>query len=94
MARVTKTRKPEALPKTPLESMMRDHLHALAVQNYSAETLRSPAVEGCCLRGCVKKLVRGFWKNDHESEQAKYPCYRCVNHHDPFRALIRTSASS
>jgi ribosomal protein L4 len=40
MARITKTRKPEALPTTPLESMMRDHLHALAVQNYSAHNRR------------------------------------------------------
>ena len=39
MARVTKTRKPETLPATQLEAMMRDHLHALAVQNYSAHTV-------------------------------------------------------
>src|SRR5579875_2270589 len=39
MARVTKTRKPEVVPATQLEAMMRDHLHALAVQNYSAHTV-------------------------------------------------------
>ena len=44
MARVTKTRKPEALPTNPLEAMMRDHLHALAVQNYSTHTVRNRQV--------------------------------------------------
>ena len=30
MARVEKTRKPRSPPQTPLEALMRDHLHALA----------------------------------------------------------------
>jgi integrase/recombinase XerD len=44
MARVTKTRKPAVLPRTPLESLMNDHLHALAVQNYSEHTVRNRQV--------------------------------------------------
>ena len=56
MARVTKTRKPEALPKTPLESMMRDHLHALAVQNYSTHTVRNRQVHiGYFIQWCVER---------------------------------------
>jgi integrase/recombinase XerD len=56
MARVTKTRKPEALPTTPLESMMRDHLHALAVQNYSTHTVRNRQVHiGYFIQWCVER---------------------------------------
>ena len=56
MARVTKTRKPEALPTTPLESMMRDHLHALAVQNYSAHTVRNRQVHiGFFIQWCKER---------------------------------------
>jgi integrase/recombinase XerD len=56
MARVTKTRKPEALPKTPLESMMRDHLHALSVQNYSSHTVRNRQVHiGYFIQWCVER---------------------------------------
>jgi integrase/recombinase XerD len=56
MARITKTRKPEALPTTPLESMMRDHLHALAVQNYSAHTVRNRQVHiGFFIQWCKER---------------------------------------
>ena len=56
MARVTKTRKPEALPATQLEAMMRDHLHALAVQNYSAHTVRNRQVHiGFFLQWCKER---------------------------------------
>ncbi len=41
MARITKTRKPQALPETPLESLLLEHLSALAVKNYSAHTVRN-----------------------------------------------------
>jgi integrase/recombinase XerD len=57
MARVTKTRKPEVLPATPLAVLMRDHLHALEVQNYSEHTVRNRRVhigffiEWCSERG-------------------------------------------
>ena len=44
MARVTQDpQTAKRLPATPLESMMRDHLHALAVQNYSEHTVRNRA---------------------------------------------------
>jgi len=39
MARVTKQRKPQPAPETPLEALMREHLSALAVKNYSAQTV-------------------------------------------------------
>ena len=56
MARVTKTRKPEALPATPLEAMMRDHLHALAVQNYSVHTVRNRQVHiGFFIEWCKQR---------------------------------------
>jgi len=56
MARVTKTRKPETLPATQLEAMMRDHLHALAVQNYSAHTVRNRQVHiGFFLQWCKER---------------------------------------
>jgi hypothetical protein len=44
MARITKTRKPQALPETLLESLMLDHLRTLAVQNYSVHTVRNRQV--------------------------------------------------
>jgi integrase/recombinase XerD len=40
MARVEKKRKPVALTQTPLEALMREHLHALEVQHYSEFTVR------------------------------------------------------
>lgn len=43
MARVTKRRKPEAAPATPLEALMREHLRALQVQNYSEFTVKGRA---------------------------------------------------
>ena len=56
MSRVTKTRKPETLPATQLEAMMRDHLHALAVQNYSAHTVRNRQVHiGFFLQWCKER---------------------------------------
>ena len=56
MARVTKTRKPETLPATQLEAMMRDHLHALEVQNYSAHTVRNRQVHiGFFLQWCKER---------------------------------------
>jgi integrase/recombinase XerD len=56
MARVTKTRKPETLPATQLEAMMRDHLQALAVQNYSENTVRSRQVYlGFFLQWCKER---------------------------------------
>jgi integrase/recombinase XerD len=44
MARVSKTRKPQAAPETPLEALMLDHLRDLAVRNYSAHTVRNRQV--------------------------------------------------
>ena len=43
MARVEKRRKPQAPIQTPLQALMRDHLHALEVQNYSEFTVRGRA---------------------------------------------------
>jgi integrase/recombinase XerD len=43
MARVEKKRKPQTVPATPLEALMREHLHALEVQNYSEFTVRGRA---------------------------------------------------
>jgi integrase/recombinase XerD len=40
MARVEKKRKPVAPTQTPLEALMREHLHALQVQHYSEFTVR------------------------------------------------------
>ena len=58
MALVTKTRKPEVLPATQLEAMMRDHLHALAVQNYSVHTVQNRRVHiGFFIQWCK---VRGL----------------------------------
>jgi len=44
MARVTKKRKPEAAPRSPLESLMHEHLEALQVKNYSEHTVRNRLV--------------------------------------------------
>ena len=44
MARVTKKRKPEAAPASPLEALMREHLEALQVRNYSEHTVRNRLV--------------------------------------------------
>ena len=59
MARITKTRKPQALPETPLESLLLEHLSALAVKNYSAHTVRNHRIyigfflEWCKERGLI-----------------------------------------
>ena len=44
MARVIKKRKPEAAPHSPMESLMREHLEALRVRNYSEHTVRNRLV--------------------------------------------------
>jgi integrase/recombinase XerD len=44
MARVTKKRKPEAEPRTPLESLMHEHLNALRVRGYSEHTVKNRLV--------------------------------------------------
>ena len=43
MARVEKRRKPQPIVQTPLQALMRDHLHALEVQHYSEFTVRGRA---------------------------------------------------
>ncbi len=43
MARVEKRRKPQAPVQTPLQALMREHLRALEVQNYSEFTVRGRA---------------------------------------------------
>lgn len=40
MARVEKRRKPQSIVQTPLQALMREHLHALEVQHYSEFTVR------------------------------------------------------
>lgn len=44
MARVTKPRKPDSTPTSPLESLMHEHLQALQVKNYSEHTIRNRLV--------------------------------------------------
>ena len=44
MALVTQRRKPEAKPETALEWFLREHLQALAIQNYSEHTVRNRLV--------------------------------------------------
>jgi integrase/recombinase XerD len=41
MARITKIRKPQALPETPLESLLLEHLREMSVKNFSAHTVRN-----------------------------------------------------
>jgi integrase/recombinase XerD len=56
MARIERKRKPQTIPETPLESLMRDHLRALAVQNYSENTVRSRQVYlGFFLQWCKER---------------------------------------
>ena len=56
MARITKTRKPQALPETPLESLLLEHLSALAVKNYSAHTVRNRRIYiGFFLEWCKER---------------------------------------
>ena len=56
MARITKTRKPQASPETLLESLMLDHLRTLAVQNYSVHTVRNRQVHiGFFLQWCKER---------------------------------------
>jgi integrase/recombinase XerD len=43
VARVEKKRKPQPAPQTPLEVLMRAHLHALEVRNYSEFTVKGRA---------------------------------------------------
>jgi integrase/recombinase XerD len=45
MARVEKKRKSEAAPRTPLESLMHEHLNALRVRSYSEHTIRNRQVQ-------------------------------------------------
>jgi len=44
MARITKTRKPQAAPKTAMELLMREHLEALRVRGYSEYTVKNRLV--------------------------------------------------
>ena len=44
MARVTKKRKPEAAPQTPLETLMQEHLDSLRVRGYSEHTVKNRLV--------------------------------------------------
>jgi integrase/recombinase XerD len=44
MARITKKRKPEAAPTTPMELLMREHLEALRVRGYSEFTVKNRQV--------------------------------------------------
>ena len=44
MARVTKTRKQPAAPRTPMELLMHEHLAALSVRGYSENTVHSRRV--------------------------------------------------
>jgi len=44
MARITKTRKPQAAPQTPMELLMREHLEALSVRGYSEFTVKNRLV--------------------------------------------------
>ena len=44
MARITKTRKPQAAPKTPMELLMHEHLDALSVRGYSEFTVKNRLV--------------------------------------------------
>ena len=44
MARVTRKRKPEAAPQTPLESLMQEHLNSLRVRGYSEHTVKNRLV--------------------------------------------------
>jgi len=41
MARVTRKRKPEPTPQTPLESLMQEHLSSLKVRGYSEHTVKN-----------------------------------------------------
>jgi len=44
MARVTRKRKPEAAPQTPLETLMQEHLNSLRVRGYSEHTVKNRLV--------------------------------------------------
>jgi integrase/recombinase XerD len=44
MARVTRKRKPEPEPQTPLETLMREHLDSLRVRGYSEHTVKNRLV--------------------------------------------------
>jgi integrase/recombinase XerD len=44
MARVTRKRKPETPPETPLESLLQEHLNSLSVRGYSEHTVRNRRV--------------------------------------------------
>lgn len=44
MARITRKRKPDAAPQTPLESLMREHLSSLEVRGYSEHTVKNRLV--------------------------------------------------
>jgi len=44
MARVTRKRKPDPEPRTPLETLMREHLNSLEVRGYSEHTVKNRLV--------------------------------------------------
>src|ERR1700728_2418115 len=44
MARVTRKRKPDPEPQTPLETLMREHLNSLQVRGYSEHTVKNRLV--------------------------------------------------
>ena len=44
MARVTRKRKPDAAPQTPLKLLMREHLNSLRVRGYSEHTVKNRLV--------------------------------------------------
>jgi integrase/recombinase XerD len=61
MARVSRKRKPEAAPQTPLETLMHEHLSALRVRGYSEHTVKS------------RQTYLGFflqWAHDHGLREA------------------------
>ena len=58
MARVTKKRKPEQPPASPLAAMLEQHLEALRVQNYSEYTIRNRRVHiGYFVEWCHQRSV-------------------------------------
>jgi len=44
MARITKIRKPQAAPRTPMELLMNEHLESLRVRGYSEFTVKNRLV--------------------------------------------------
>jgi len=59
MARVTRKRKPEAPPASPLAALMEKHLQALRVLNYSEYTVKNRRVHlGFSLPGATIAALR------------------------------------